>query len=84
MGGIFKEKEKEHISLLPQIELVEKLYHPIVSLSRSAKNLLIQPEATYQSTMEADHAVNVSKNVSDLKLEVAPLPSRFSKMLESI
>ena len=84
MGGVFKEKEKEHVSFLPQMEPVELLHHPIFSLGRSAENLSIKSESTYLSTAQADYSVSISKNISDLKLEAAPLSSRFARMLELI
>ncbi len=78
-------KERRSGTLLPMISRVESFHHPLVTLSRTARNLSIKPEATYKSVRAADFSLTVLSNISRLRLDAStPLTSRFAKILESI
>lgn len=79
----FKERRSE--STLPIISPIGVFHHPLITLTRTARNLSIKPEATYKSIRAADYSLTILTNLSTLNLQATtPLTSRFSKMLESI
>ena len=78
-------KKRTYQSELPTFSLIRGYHHPLVALTRTAKHLKINPEATYKSVNTADFALSVASNLSRLRLDAtAPIPSRFAKMLEAM
>ncbi|MBN1169721.1 hypothetical protein JXA56_01730 [Candidatus Micrarchaeota archaeon] len=72
-------------SELPQFSMVRGVHHPLVALTRTARHLRINPEATYKSVNTADFAFSVVSNLSRLRLDAsAPVSLRFAKMLEAM
>jgi hypothetical protein len=87
MAGAMKtrEREAEKVSTLPRMERVERLHHPIDSLSRSATHIRIPPDATYTNLVDADRSVGIARNISDLGLnEAVSLTRRFQMLLETV
>ncbi|MBU0532214.1 hypothetical protein KKB44_01845 [Candidatus Micrarchaeota archaeon] len=81
MAELFKQREQE--STLPHIERLESIHHSIDSLSRGADHIHIPSEGTYLSSIEANFANVISRNVNALGLESSPLSSRFARILDA-
>jgi hypothetical protein len=86
MAGVLKQREerREEVTVLPHIERVERLHHPIETLSRSADHFHIPAEGVYATSPQADFAHTVLRNRASLGLDSTSVPSGFARMLESI
>ena len=80
MVAVFKKREKTERITLPRVAPV--IYHPLNALDRSSQHIHTTSESTHKTMSAADLATKIAKNISELKLDAAPLSSRFARMLE--